>query len=69
MKIETTKDIEWRDADLYPPPTGKVMWVLSKYGVATKDKFQQGFHVAWLPLPKIPPALRAKMTGEDNGRE
>lgn len=69
MKIETTTDMEWRDADEFPPPEGKVMWVLSKYGVATKDKFVKGFHIAWLPLPKIPTTLRSKMSGCKYGRE
>lgn len=57
----TTSDITWIDADERQPPAGMTVLALSKYGVATKGPFTAGFHVAWIPLPKIQPELRAKL--------
>lgn len=57
----TTSDIAWIDADERQPPADMTVLTLSKYGVAAKGTFTAGFHVAWIPPPKIQPALRAKL--------
>lgn len=61
MEVLTTPDVYCYDAAEVPPPKNKIVWVVSKFGVGRRDRFCEGFDVAWFPLPKIP--LSAKMRG------
>lgn len=63
---DTTADIKWIDGDTKKPQGNKVL-LLSKYGMASIGSYQEGFHVAWSPLPKVPPELRQKMWALRNG--
>jgi hypothetical protein len=60
--IPTARSVSFIDADLQPPPSGaQKLILLSRYGVTTIGTFQEDFHVAWAPLPKIPASVKAKM--------
>ena len=63
--IVTAPPGEWRHPDDYPPPRGKIILILSRYGVATKGKWDDS-DAAWMPLPKIEPSLKKRL--QDEGR-
>ena len=50
--IVTAPPGEWRHPDDYPPPRGKIILILSRYGVAVKGKWMDD-DAAWMPLPKV----------------
>lgn len=56
---------DWRHPDDYPPPRGKIILILSRYGVAVKGKWMDD-DAAWMPLPKIEAGLKKRL--QDEGR-
>jgi len=56
---------DWRHPDDYPPPRGRIILILSRYGVAVKGKWADE-DAAWMPLPKIEPSLKKRL--QDEGR-
>ena len=44
-----------------PPPHNKLL-LLSKYGVLSLGVYQEEFHVAWAPLPKIPESVKRRLS-------
>nr|DAD60394.1 MAG TPA: hypothetical protein [Bacteriophage sp.] len=63
MDVLTTSEVYCYDAEEVPPPKNKIVWVVSKFGVGRRDRFCEGFDVAWYPLPKVP--LSAKLRGQE----
>lgn len=63
--IVTAPPGEWRHPDDYPPPRGKIILILSRYGVVVKGKWM-GDDAAWMPLPKIEAGLKKRL--QDEGR-
>lgn len=56
---DTTADIKWLcpiKGDPYPQ--GDKVICLSKYGVVTASKFIAGFHIGYIPLPKMDSRIR-----------
>lgn len=51
---------DWRHPADCPPPRGKVVLLLTQYGVVTKGKWHDT-DAAWMPLPKIPAELKARL--------
>lgn len=61
MKIPTKNQVQLIDVDDEMPPKADKLLLLSKYGVLNIGTFQQGFHLAWSPLPKIPASVKEKI--------
>lgn len=48
----STDAVEFFEASEIPPPANTELILLSNLGVTSIGKFIEGFHVAWLPMPK-----------------
>ena len=55
-------DAWWRDPEVIPPPRGTKLLLLNPSGVAVIGHWAH-WCVAWSPLPRVPPALKARMLG------
>lgn len=60
MRIkDTTEDIKWlcpKNGDKLPD--GDKVICLSKFGVVSAGKYIEGFHIGYVPLPKIDKDIR-----------
>lgn len=54
---------EWRHPDDCPPPRGKTILILSRYGVAVSGKWDDR-DAAWMPLPKVEAGLKKRLQDE-----
>lgn len=62
-RVETAPQAEWLDPGEHTPPRGTKLMLLTRWGIATFGQWDSsGDFVGWSPLPKVPSAIKAKMS-------
>ena len=61
----------YRTGDLYafdvievPPPKNTKINLITKYGIQHTGIYQEGFHIAWYPLLKIPKSVKERIIND-----
>ena len=67
MKKHKAGDAVWRHPDDDPPPLGEKILILTTSLICVIGQWDKhGRYRAWAPLPKIDPALKARLYKEDD---